>query len=645
MMDSESATSGGPASSYYGGCQDHDDRGGDEEFWTLFQSGLQFWGKFAVWPLVFAVFNGIIFANILSNEYTMGMLLRRRYYQPRYMQDDNGMDRSPGYELDQMKQGSFTIALVLLLDATVVYFCAIYLEEEIVRHNALDEVPTNKHVTAQVSRRLDVLLRRGPRPRVTIFLSVLLLLSVAFSTFGLVYCGIWLFSLTAKAETLCAPEAVGSTYDVPIAGIPDGLQEWARDVNHYDIWSTRRGIVRMVDGTTYFSADRPYVYAFNESGKQTALLPTLTSIHPDGSVHFHPKVRNIHEFVHVVGKNQLDSKGFCCVYTDEKDANVRIFNAFSYGASRPAASSSSLLCVTLPEGSNDAVFQTFSFSELISHTSPRMSDPVSLATASFNNELWVSTLGYHMGRDDGFNQSFEGPVKDFYKFNPSTKLLPEAVVSYAWNRSMVYYPDDQKQYCISWTRGIELSVLASVPLFASFWLYKVRSMPSGVVPACVACVGLLNHIDVAFSMALSCVAAFASLLVLLETVEGPVPVEREAWIWILYTIPVSILLLGDTSWYVELSIILPLVCIAGFVLDQPVTYLVGWIGGLTATCTGMALLWVHQYSDGLRAITLGILCGVGTATCGFHIMRYRSYALYYLRQAVAATTSVNRRSE
>jgi hypothetical protein len=501
----------------------------------------------------------------------------------------------------------------------------------------LEEVPTNKHVPAQVSRRLDVLLRRGPRPRVTILLSVLLLLSVASATFGLVYCGIWLFSLTTRAETLCAADAVGSMYIEPIAGIPDGLQYWARDVNFYDIWASRRGIARMVDGTTYFLVDWPYVYGFNESGTKSTLLPTLASIHPDGTVQFHPEVRNIREFVHVVGNNQLDSKGFCCVYTDEKDANGTLDYRW-----HPTASLPSLLCVTLSDGSNDAVFHTFSFSELISHreqhASHQMSDPISFAAASFDNELWVSMSGYHMGRDDGF-------VKDFYKFNPSTKLHAEAVVSYAWNRSMVHYPDDMKQNCLPWTHGIELAVFASVPVFASFWLYKMRSMPSGVVPACATCVGLLNHINVVLSMALSGIVAFAALLVLLETVEGPAPVEREAWIWIFYTIPVSMLLLGDTSWYAEFSIILPFVCIAGFLLDQPVTYLVGWIGGLTAMCTGIALLLVHQYSAGLTAITLGILCGAGTATCGFHIMRYRSYALYYLRQAGAATTSVNTRRE
>jgi hypothetical protein len=94
---------------------------------------VQFWGEFGAWPLVFTIFNGIIFANILSNEYTVGMLLHRRYYQPRYLLDDNGKDRSPGNELDQLQQGAFTIALVLLLDATVVYFYALYLEAETVR--------------------------------------------------------------------------------------------------------------------------------------------------------------------------------------------------------------------------------------------------------------------------------------------------------------------------------------------------------------------------------------------------------------------------------------------------------------------------------------------------------------------------------
>ena len=78
--------------------------------------------------------------------------------------------------------------------------------------------------------------------------------------------------------------------------------------------------------------------------------------------------------------------------------------------------------------------------------------------------------------------------------------------------------------------------------------------------------------------------------------------------------------------------------IIGFILNHPVLYLFGWVGGICAIFRGIFLLFTPSGGGpnnhaGTFAIGLGMIMGFGCATVGFTLTKCRAHVVHYSKRA------------
>jgi hypothetical protein len=644
-------------------------------------SGWTFWFKFALWPSVFLVLNAIIVSTLIAfDEYQFQYGGRHHRFYGYDFDIYGNPEKIQNNRLEMMKYNRIVMTILLLVDALIIYRSAIFLEKSVreldmigemddddaMQHSRTDAVPTasgsiKPNVHAQVSRKMDTVLGRTSQPRASILVSILWLLFVASATIGIVSFSDWMFTMSPKAKKVClgsssskgGPDDDTAPYDdafepnkstnhnKSIDKIPSEIQDWAQ--RRHDWYSTGAGLVHLSNGATYFSAIDPRqnkskyeeeMYSF--SGQHDQLVSTGA----DGQIRFYSNVKDPRGFVSVTGESELNSTGFCCMYMLPKKEDSFID---MYSPSTPAA-----LCVTSSDDTSSGIFPNVT---LYDPKPPNTRNSMftnfeGASLTSFNNMLWVQlTFSTYSERTGNMKTSME-----FYTITPSTTLILNLVTKTDFNG---YSFEDSMEDpflmgpgspCYKWTKYIDLTVLVLVLVPASAWLLVVKNLSAGVVPACAAASFLLARTNNDLGIALCSVAAAAAFLGLLGCV--PIPLGREKLVWGLYTMLAAIAsmifagrfyMYYDGLYNFERALFtISIATIIGFILNHPVLYIFGWVGGMWAVFCGFFLLFTPQHHQGLFAICLGIIMGSGCVTVGFNLIKYRAHLLYYTKRAWSA---------
>jgi hypothetical protein len=193
---------------------------------------------------------------------------------------------------------------------------------------------------------------------------------------------------------------------------------------------------------------------------------------------------------------------------------------------------------------------------------------------------------------------------------------------------------------------MDVVVLSIVLGCASVWLTKVKNLSVGIVPGVVAASMTLSHINHSLGLAMTSLSVAAIFLGLLGCVR--IPLNRERLVWAMYTLifcVAGLIYTGRFYFYYDslynfsrALVTITIASIMGFILNHPVLYLFGWVGGIWAIFCGIFLLTTPPYGGtnthtGIFALGLGIMMGCGCATIGFHLITYRAYVVYYSKRA------------
>jgi hypothetical protein len=643
-------------------------------------SGWKFWCKFAMWPAVFLLLNAIVvFTLIVVDEYEFQYGRRHhRFFGRNYDYDIYSNPRMyQNVRIEMMRYNRIVLFVLLLVDALVVYRSVKCLEKSIREFDMIGEIddvdgiqnlqPVNPPVVsrisgtikptthAQVSRRLDSFLGCGSHPRVSIFVSVLWLLFVACGAIGTIAFADWLFTFSPKAQHICMGSSdTGRSYSdkesddgfthttssntTRIDKIPDELQDWAQ--SRYDGFSSEAGLVHLTNGTTFFSAIDPREGRERDYFDFYGLENQLVSIDVHGEIRFFPNVRLPRDFTIVSAESELNSTSFCCVYMQRESQSVYDFDYFP---------GTSILCVRSSDDISSGVFPNatvYKYTEN-AHAGNLNFDGVSLA--SYNNELWVQKAFTDYSSPTGNVKT----SKEFYKVVPDTtlELISITKTSFSGYSYMDNFEDPflwgPDSPCYKWTKYIDLAVLLLVLVPSSAWMILVKNLSAGVVPACTATFFLLSRINNDLGIALCSMSAGAAFLALLGFL--PIPLCREKLIWGLYTMLAAIAgmvysgrfyMYYDNMYNFERALLtISIASLIGFILNHPVLYIFGWVGGIWAVFCGVFLLFTPARHEGIFAISLGIIMGSGCVTVGFNLIKYRAHLLFYSKRAWSAMNS------
>lgn len=612
---------------------------------SSYLTGWKFWCAFAVWPVVFLLFNGIVFATlVVFDEYEY----RNRHYQTYY-----GGSTNNSY-LAVLRYNASVFAVMLVLDAIVFYRSYVFLEKEIRELDLLTELEEEEeeesssyrviHVHAQVSRKMDVFLGRGPRrpPEASIFLSLLILATVGCAAAGLSWIAVWSFSFSPKAQTVCVSmfdegRRIDNTTKKAIDGVPSDLQLWANSWREHSYQSSAC-LIHMTDKTTYFAATDPRNTSDNQSDQDERMwygVPQkLTSTRSDGSIQFFSKVNQPRQCTSLKGIDDLNSESFCCFYDEASSQNGRGGSVIHM----PFPPTAALFCVDASEDVSSGVLRNVTFNRAKHQRDGEITADSSSATLHAD-KLWVQLVMNQYDNRMGTHKK----ILEFYTLTSGTMLLNSIINVTVPDGDMFGFQHvvGRDSPCSFWIRFIENTMRCIVLVPASFWLLKVRRMPAGVVPACVAGFMLLVLIKEDLALGLGCMAIGAAIIALLGLMPTSLSVGREELVWILYTMSTSVFVLTVNRQYQFLLAVVPC-AIVGILLDHPVLCLAGWIGGVCSACFGVFNLFLHRYEAGLIFLCVGIFGGPGVVTVGYNLAKYRAYVLYYLKRAWRAMSTVIR---
>ena len=203
--------------------------------------------------------------------------------------------------------------------------------------------------------------------------------------------------------------------------------------------------------------------------------------------------------------------------------------------------------------------------------------------------------------------------------------------------------------CYKWTRNIDVAVLIIVLGAACAWLTKIEQLSVGIVPGVVAVSMTLRRInlDLGLAITLFTVGIFFGLL----TGCVRIPLNREEIIWAIYTLIFCVAGFNSTdefydyyiySFILERALVTIIVAsIIGFILNHPVLYLFGWVGGIWVILVGIFSLVTPPFDvlGGILTIGFGIFVGSGCTAVGFNLMIHRAHIVYYLKRAWFAMTA------
>jgi hypothetical protein len=649
-------------------------------------SGWKFWCKFAVWPAVFLLLNAIVVCTlIVFDEYEFQYGRRRhRFFGRGYEYYDiySSPRMTQNVRLELMRYNRIVVIVLLLVDAFIVYRAVKYLEKSVREFDMIGETDNvggiqgrqpvdgstssgviggiKPSVHAQVSRRLDSFLGRGPAPRVSIFVSCLWLLFVKCSAIGTVAFADMLFTFSPKAKTICVSLSdSGMSYSdqesddafdskkknntKKISKIPDELQDWAQ--MRHDLYSAETGVVHLTNGTTFFSATNPSSSREKDMMDFYGMKSQLVSVDSRGEIRFFPNVRSPRAFTSVTVESALNSTDFCCLYLHRESQSVYEYD-FSF--------ETSILCIRSSDDIGSGTFSNVTVDKNVANTNMnRNFDGASLAT--YDNEFWVQkTFTDYSARSGQGETSFE-----FYKIVPDATTLELKFVTNVAFSGYNFVDNFEDPFlwgpgspCYKWTKYIDLAVLMLVLFPASAWMVLMKNLSAGVVPACVAISFLLSRINNDLSIALCSMAAGAAFLAILGFL--PIPLGREMLVWGLYAMLASIagmIYSGRFYDYYEnmynferALLTISIASLIGFILNHPVLYIFGWVGGIWAVFCGIFLLFTPERHEGFFAICLGIIMGSGCVTIGFNLIKYRAHLLFYSKRAWSAMNSAMQRS-
>lgn len=650
-------------------------------------SGWKFWCTFAVWPTVFLLLNAIVVCTlIVFDEYEFQYGGRHhRFFSRGYEYYDFGNPRlSQNIRLELMRYNRIVVIVLMLVDAFIVYRSVKYLEKSVREFDMIGEIDEvhgiqgrqpvdasessringaiKPSVHAQVSRRLDSFLGRGLVPRVSIFVSFLWLLFVHCTAIGTVAFADMLFTFSPKAKHICASSSdTGMSYSdqesddgfgsqskknnntKKILNIPDELQDWAQ--TRHDWYSAEIGLIHLTNGATFFSAANPNDDQAKEMMDYYGMKNQLVSVDSRGEIRFFSSVRSPRAFTSAPAESMLNSTNFCCLYMQRSSQSAYEFD-FSFDTS--------ILCIRSSDDISSGVFPNVTINKnVVTTTMNKNFEGASLA--SYNNEIWIQkTFMDYSSRNGNAATSFE-----FYKITPDATALELTFVTKVTFSGYNFMENFEDPFlwgpgspCYKWTKYIDLAVLMVILLPASAWMILVKNLSAGVVPACIAFSFLLSRINNDLSIALCAMAAGAAFIALLGFL--PIPLSREKLVWGLYTMLAAIAgmiysgrfyMYYDNMYNFERALLtIAIASLIGFILNHPVLYIFGWVGGIWAVFCGVFLLFTPVRHGGLFAISLGVIMGSGCVTVGFNLIKYRAHLLFYSKRAWSAMNSAMQRS-
>ena len=650
---------------------------------STYLAGWKYWFHFAIWPAVFLLLNGVIISTLVAfdvYEYQYGKRRSNWYYYDMPMEERN--DDLP-YEM--LKYNRTIIAVLFLVDSLLIYRAVLFLDRKVRELDMIGDVNQNEddtnpfttpsstpvlkpNVHAQVSRKLDTVLGRNPQSRVSILVSILWLLFVGCGTVGLVSVADLLFAVSPKGKHVCkGKNSAGSSPShsdtnnnnidddmVPdssnynstsneIPKIPDDLQEWAQ--RRHDAYSYTSNLVHLTNGMTFFTAADPtenktrneynYMYGGTES--------QLVSIGVGGNLTFYKNAVNPSSFTSLSEGSPLSSSGFCCLYRpyfDRQNSRNDDYTMFQ----EPDVS---LLCTnsSLSDKITDGVFPNVT---IYAPSKPNRGYQENFDSASimpYNQKIWIQLI---LGTYDERNGMFKSLMKFYTVDLDSFKLeaITEASLSPYGEFDNGPFFVGPGSPCYKWTRNIDVIVFFLVLCTACAWLMKIKNLSVGIVPGVVAVSMTLSSINHELGLAISALSATAILFGLLGCIR--IPLNREKLIWAMYTLlfcVAGLIFTGRFYYYYDgfysferALVTITIASLIGFILNHPVLYLFGWVGGIWAIVCGIFLLVTppyvqRNYHSGIFALGLGIIVGSGCATIGFNLTKYRVHVVYYSKRA------------
>lgn len=660
---------------------------------STYLAGWKFWFQFALWPFVFLLLNGVVVSTLIAfdeYEFVYGKRSSHRYYDI-----ISNEERSNQIPYEMMKYNRTIIAVLLFIDALIIYRAVLFLDRKIRELDMIGDVnhdddinqfttpaasPTLKpNVHAQVSRKLDVILGRHPQSRISIFVSILWLLFVGCGTVGLVSVADLLFAVSPKGKKVCIgkhhnPSTSNSSqsYDNnddfngsnannnentypdemnyndkkhnPIKGIPDELQEWAH--TRHDMYSHISNVVHLTNGMNYFTAANPlenitkneWMFLYG-----TPFFSQLVSTSVSGNITFYRNVVEPSTFTSIAGDNLLNSSGFCCIYRAIVEQPHSDNDDFAFYPS----SDMSILCTKSTDTVIDGVFPNTTLLKSPSNKDRVQASFESASIKSFNEQIYIQVVSSTYNIQNGMFKS----LMTFYTVSYDATTLTLNQIAETSDSSQEEFENGPffigpGSPCYKWTRNIDVAVFLITLGAASMWLTKIKNLSVGIVPGVVAVSITLSRINHGLSLAVSSLSAVALFFGLLGCVN--IPLRREKVIWALYTLlfcVAGLIFTGRFFYYYDsfynferALVTIAIASLIGFVLNHPVLYLFGWIGGIWAISCGIFLLFTPPYGGpnyhtGIFAIGLGIVVGSGCATIGFNLTKYRAHVVYYSKRA------------
>jgi hypothetical protein len=584
------------------------------------------WFSFLLWPTAFLSFNGICVLSL--------SLLDARVFS-----DD---------PVEMMLYMCRIVTILLLVDVVIIYRSIVLLEKDLysfdatsgtdqdpqrsqfripgdaaataaatVTHRATNDTPTNVH--AKMSRKMDSFLGLGTQPRVSISISVLWLLLIGGGTICMASFTGWGLSMSSRALHPTAWDPVTDASRLAsqiktkprIDAIPDELQAWA----HQIVVNTLPCFFHLSNGASYFFAQNPLDVdiGFRES--------QLVSTRTDGTIQFFPNVLGVRQCTSVAGESNLNSDGFCCLYVDRS----QLPEDFIQQTTVPI----SVLCVNLTDDTRSGIFSNVTFGNI--PTDVRFG-----SLAYYKSELWVQLVEEELDVSTIPVYTIQKYQMRFYKIltYPTMKLELEITteVEVVIRVDSDHYRDQERTI-----GNIVLVVVTLILITSSCWLLNVKRIPVGAVPACWASSLIVSCVDVDLNRFLGTMLAGIAFLALLRCIS--LPVHREILVWCLYTwlcfyaIPTEAGGYNESFSFHSVWFVVVIATLVGFILNHPVLYLLGWMGGVVSVVGGICLLFIpHQQHHGVLVIVFSIIIGCGGVSLGNMLIVYRTYGIYFVRR-------------
>ena len=584
------------------------------------------WLSFWMYPATFLLLNIVVFMSLVFVD--------AYEYQERF-KHSYGSNKD-AYEA-MFRSNSITTAVVFFIDAIILFQATIYLEKQVAERDVagVDENPTaHEYVHANVSRKMDLFLGRGRRPRMSIFVSLLYIATTVSCSISITSFTLWIFSNTSKAKDVCSPGRGHRKTGDRIEGLPDGLQDWARGLFDNDdpfmYREHQQNFNHMRDGTTFFVGTKPKEDQSGSYGERTILM----SSGPNGTIESYKNILSPEHFTTIKGDSEFSSDSFCALFRDSRPQNSKI------------------LCVSSAEN----VLKGFRNATLYTSKSNWYDRVVGLT--SYKEEFWTAIL-----RESSRTSSDGGPFNrrevftEFRKVDPETMNvvlvtnITESPEGSFWSERV-----GPTTTCQHWLEMIGSVICASILLPTGAWLYRTKQVTAG---ACLGCIAIYSVLF-ALSSELGIGLAFLVILGVSVGILGRFArnSDHEPLVWILYSTLVCVSVTGVLSGSRPMVAMIVVLYIAiGFLLNHPVLQILGWVGGTITMLVGIFSLihgamqkesQSHYYdtsrpttADHILLITCGIIAGCGTVTIGSLLTKYRAYIVFYINHFLRAARESN----